>query len=326
MDIGEVSTIKDRNKLSEIFLSLFFGLPAAILVLGFIYFWFGVANRYLIFLYDHDMGPVVPDTSPFSVETSGRYWMAALVASGIILVLYVGVNWVLGRLSRGYQPPSFWMVWLACSIPLLIGIPAITMTTNQPVMMSENAIQITIAAWIGLLLAFPPGRMAAERPGELLILAMAGVGLMFLMLTGSGLQGAFRLLQGGRIYGFVLVAGALVVGFAFLIVSTGLYFWRQKQLPASPTVFVAGLTVSYLVMPLVHHLSVGLFEGYFYISSSSNFFANSIAWQIVVWGLAAGAIVLVHGFWRLMASKIKRLKPDHHSGFSGSNGRGLGQT
>jgi hypothetical protein len=196
------------------------------------------------------------------------------------------------------------------------------MSVNRPVMSPENAVQITVAALLGLLLAFTPGRMAAKRPGELLILAIAGVGLMFLMLTGSGLQGAFRLLQGGRVWGLVLVAGALIVGIVFLIVSAGLYFWRQKQLPASSAVFVAGLIVSYLVMPLVHHLSVGLFEGYFYISSSSNFFANSIPWQLVVWGLAAGAIVLVHGFWRLMASKIKRLKPDYNSGFSGTTGNG----
>ena len=54
-------------------LAVLHALPVTVLVLSLCYYWFAVADRYIIFLYYHDMGPLVPDTSPFSVVTSSRY-------------------------------------------------------------------------------------------------------------------------------------------------------------------------------------------------------------------------------------------------------------
>jgi LPXTG-motif cell wall-anchored protein len=53
-------------------------LPLSLIVLGLLAYWFVIADRYCAFLYYHDMGPVAPDTSPFSPVTSSRYWMAGL--------------------------------------------------------------------------------------------------------------------------------------------------------------------------------------------------------------------------------------------------------
>ena len=51
-----------------------YGMFLAALILAAIYYWFAVADRAIIFLYDHDMGPLVPDTAPFSRVTVSRYW------------------------------------------------------------------------------------------------------------------------------------------------------------------------------------------------------------------------------------------------------------
>jgi hypothetical protein len=77
-------------------------LAGAALMLSLFAYWFAVADRYTVFLYDHDMGPLVPDTSPFSRVTSSRYWMAGLVAGGAVLVLYGAANGLLGRLRADY--------------------------------------------------------------------------------------------------------------------------------------------------------------------------------------------------------------------------------
>lgn len=79
-------------------LALLYALPVTALVLSLFYTWFAIADRYFVFLYYHDMGPRYPDTSPFSAITSSRYWMTGLVASGIVMVFYVLVNGLLGRL------------------------------------------------------------------------------------------------------------------------------------------------------------------------------------------------------------------------------------
>ncbi len=69
-------------------------LPVAALVLYLFYYWFAIADRYVIFLYWHYMGPHYPDTSPFSVVTSSHYWMAGLVASGTVMAFYMVVGFV----------------------------------------------------------------------------------------------------------------------------------------------------------------------------------------------------------------------------------------
>ena len=106
--------------------ALWHATPLTALVLGLFYHWFAVADRHIVFLYNHDMGPLYPDTSPFSFVTSSRYWMAGLVATGAVMVLYVTVNTLWGRLVAVYRSPLWWRVWGWCALPLLVGIPAIT--------------------------------------------------------------------------------------------------------------------------------------------------------------------------------------------------------
>ncbi len=69
-----------------------FALAITLFLLGLFTYWFGAADRKRIFIYYLDMGPLVPDTSPFSAVTASRYWMSALVATGAVTVLYSASN------------------------------------------------------------------------------------------------------------------------------------------------------------------------------------------------------------------------------------------
>lgn len=47
-------------------------VPLALLVLGLFYYWFAIADRYVIFLYGHT-APGIPPAQPFDEMTSSRY-------------------------------------------------------------------------------------------------------------------------------------------------------------------------------------------------------------------------------------------------------------
>jgi hypothetical protein len=142
----------------------------SLFMLTLFYYWFGVADRYAIFLYGH-IATGIPLTEPFDALTSTRYWMAGLLAAGITLVFYTAVNWVGGRLAarRGasFGTPPWWWVWALCALPLAVGIPAITMTVNAPTLPLSLAAACAAAALAGLavaLIARSVGGRATRRP------------------------------------------------------------------------------------------------------------------------------------------------------------------
>jgi hypothetical protein len=270
-----------------------FAFFTTLIMLGLFYYWFAVADRYVIFLYNHDMPPQFPDTSPFSQITSSRYWMAGLVASGFVLVLYSSGNLLLGRLISDYRPPAWWQVWSLSSLPLAILLPLITMTANRPVLPFGNALPVTLVTLIGLALALSPGRIAAQDPAGLFLLTLDGFGLMLIVLIVSQIPRLIELSSRGLV-GFIVVAIlGLAAGFFLLLFSTVIYKWRRKTIPGSFMVLTAGLCVAYPLMALVHHLYVGLTGGYFYISDGDNFFARSLWPNLLAWLLAAAIVVAI---------------------------------
>jgi hypothetical protein len=268
---------------------LAFAVPISLVILGLFTYWFAFADRYFIFLYHHDMGSVVPDTSPFSAVTSSRYWMAGLVASGAIMVLYAAVNWLVGRLQAHYYSPPWWWVWVLCAIALLVGIPAVTMIANQPTLPLKNAAQTTLATLAGLALALLPGRMAAGQPTDLLWLAADGWGLALIMVTVTGLQNLPRwLAQGGTGWVWATIV-ILLAAMVWMLAITGLRIWQRLPVPGAVTLFIAGLCVAYGLLPLMHNLYVWTVDGYYYISNSNNFFSDYLTCQLAAW-LAAGVL------------------------------------
>jgi len=264
-------------------------LPVVTGVLALFYRWFAVADRYVIFLYCHDMGPLVPDTAPFSFVTASRYWVAGLVASGVVLVFYATFTWVWRRIDARrrvarYRPPTWWRVWAICAVCFVIGIPAITMTVNAPTLPLGNAVQVTVVTVIGVALALAAAQWMVDRPlPAIVLLAADGFGLMFFPLNLVILEE-----RANPTWLWMMVV-MLVIGVFWLggmtLVRT---LWARKFIVSGRELFVAEACVSYLLMPLVHHVAVGTLEGYFYISNSDNFFSESIALQIGVWIVSAG--------------------------------------
>lgn len=268
--------------------ALLLALPPMALLLALFGYWFGVADRYTVFLYYHDMGPTVPDTTPFSRVTSSRYWMAGLVADGAILLLNMAFNWLAGRLRPGYRPPVWWQVWLLAAAPLLVGIPLITMTLNDPVLPWGLALWVTAVTLTGFALALLPARWAAERPLALLFLAGDGLGLTLILLTLPGLERFPRWLAGGSYLWVTMTLIILAIGMGWLLCMTLLRWWLRLPVPSANALCLAGAAVAYLIMPLVHY-TLGT-DGYFYISDSDNFFAMTAWMQGIVWLTAATII------------------------------------
>ncbi|MBN1429962.1 MAG: hypothetical protein JXB07_16455 [Anaerolineae bacterium] len=274
-------------------IELVFAVPIVAFVFYLFYTWYAVLDRYFIFLYFHDMGPGF-DTTPFSPITSSRYWMSGLVAAGAVMVPYVIINFVLGRLVKAFRVPVWWRQWSLCAVPLLIALPALVMTVNDPVLPPINAAQVTVVALIGLALAVMPGKLAAEKPLTLVQLAVDGFSLAIMLLFLGRAGNIPEWLAYGKMMYVYLVLVVVAGGLGLIMVISMFYVWRRMQPPGMAAWLVAGLIIAYLLLPVFHHVflcsdTFAWFDpGYFvYISNSSNFFADNTLVQIGVWGVIA---------------------------------------
>ncbi len=261
------------------------------LVLALFYYWFGVADRYAIFLYNHF------GAGPFDPRTISRYWMSGLVASGAVLVVYTYGNWLWGRVQgirgRRYGPPGGWRVWLL-SLPLVVpGVLWITMHLNWPVLPLPLAAACAAATMASLFLALLPARMATGHPGWFLWLTGAGAGLVPALLL---LRVVERLPRGGEavLHARVAVAATLV-GAIWTLALAGVYARLCRMVWRASHLIVSGLCPSYLLLPLVHYLLLTP-PGFHYISVADNFFASTLPGQALGFaaaiGLAWGAVAL----------------------------------
>jgi hypothetical protein len=240
-------------------------LPIVAAALGLYLYWFAIADRYRLFLYYHDMGPRVPDTSPFSAPTASRYWMAGLLVGGLVM------------------------------------IPTITMRVNAPTLPAVHAARTLAAALVGLALGLLPGRLAAERPGYLALLALDGWALAPSLWIVAQLDRIPPLLARGQVWALVATALAIATTLGGLLLLTLLRAWRRLPIPAASELFLAGVCVAYPLITLVHHL-LGT-DGYLYITTADNFFATRWTLQIGAW-LVGGLLAL--GFTRLRQELASR--------------------
>jgi len=277
----------------------------SLFILILFYYWFGMADRYAIFLYGHSANGI-PLTEPFDALTSSRYWMAGLLAAGIILVLYTAANWVGGRLAarRGasFGTPPWWWVWSLCALPLAAGIPAITMTVNAPTLPLWLAAACAAAALAGLAVALLPGRWAAERPGDLIWLALDGAGLVPALLLLRAIELPGRGLSISPAVAWFFGIGGVVGGAVWLALMSVLRRWGGQESPGAPAVFLAGVGLSYLLMPLTHYLTAGP-PGFRYITNSANFFATNPWLQLLAFAAAAALALAATWFRRWLARR-----------------------
>jgi hypothetical protein len=288
-------------------LALIFGLLAVGLILALFAYWFAFANRYVVFLYFHEMGPRVPDTAPFSRVTTSRYWMAGLVAAGAVMLLYVSANWLLGRLSKRAHAPLWGRVWLVASLPLLLGIPAITMHAHEPVLPWTLSMMVTMITLAGLLLAFLPGEMAVRRPAQLLWLAADGWGLALILLTLPLMEDFGLWLSMGSSWPLNMSLLLMLFGLAWLLFLSIVRAWLYIPVDGSVLLFLAGCCVTYLLLPFVHY-TLGS-DGYFYLTNSDNFFARRWVVQLLAWMVT---VFIAWGIIRLRAALGSRRKPEEN--------------
>lgn len=278
--------------------TIFHAAPFILFVSTLFYYWFAVVDRFVVFLYGH-LG-----ATPFDPQTTSRYWMAGLVASGAVMVLYMVVNFIAGLISHhNYIPPQWWMVWLFSALPLAIIIPTIVMGLNTPTLPLKTAVFITIATLSTLALALMPARMVAQAPVQLVWLAVAGMGLIPSLL----LLRAIELPSQGLIaapIAYIVAILSTMVGAIWVLVLSWLYVKKYQAIWQTHMLFIAGLSWSYLLLPLAHHL---LFtpQAYRYISSASNFFAGNLVLQMITVIVTALICLGVTAFQRKYNSNIK---------------------
>src|SRR3970282_98067 len=118
-----------------------------------------------------------PPAHPFDALTRSRYWMAGLVAAGLVLPLYAALTGIGLRLRRS-APPAWPRVWVLCAPPLAVGLPAITLTANTPTLPLPLALRAARTTLAGVAWAWWRARRVAERPGASLWLLADGAGLV----------------------------------------------------------------------------------------------------------------------------------------------------
>ncbi len=278
--------------------ALVHALAVSSIVLALFYYWFGIANRYSVFLYEH-LG-----AGPFDPRTVSRYWMAGLVASGAVVVVYTYANWLWGRVQgirgRRYVPPEGWKVWLF-SLPLVVpGVLWITTHLNWPVLPLPLAAVCAAVAAGGLFLALIPARMATSQPGLFLWLTGAGAGMVPALLL---LRVVERLPQGGSaiLHTRVAVVATLAGAIWTLALAGGYAQWRGAGWRTSH-LLVIGLCLSYLLLPLVHYLLLTP-PAFRYISVADNFFASTLPGQALGFAAAAGLAGGAVAFQRRIARR-----------------------
>jgi hypothetical protein len=277
---------------------LLLAAPLVAFVIYLFYTWFAVLNRHLIFLYFHDMGFSF-DTTPFGRVTASRYWMSGLVAGGALMVLYAVTNLVLGRLSKRYRAPAWWRLWTVSAIPLLVVVPAIVMTVNDPVLPFSHAVRVMGALLVGVAMALQLGELAARRPLQYILLMIDGVGMAGVLTWLRAAPGYVYWLSRGDTARAYMFLGVLGLGTLLLAVVTAIRARRHRAIvPTATSLLVAGLSVHYLLLPLCHHLFWCKDDGswrdpdYFgYIPSAENYFSGKAFFELALW--AALALVAV---------------------------------
>lgn len=258
-------------------------------ILGLFYYWFAVANRYVIFLYTH-LG-----AGPFDKSTSSRYWMASLVAAGVVLSVYAFVGWCRVRLAdvfyQTYHLPPWQHVWLLSALPVAIGVWLITTRCNYPTLPWRLAAQCIVVAWVGIALALWLAELIVHQTSQAFWVILHGGGLVPIMLLLRAVELPSRGWAASA-SAYLLATAGLAVGILWVGGAACLRAARREPPLNARSIFCAGLVLSYVVLPLVHYLLLTPPDAR-YITTAGNFFANTPTAQLACWGMSALVALLV---------------------------------
>lgn len=250
---------------------------------------FVFADREVVFLYG------LFSQDPFDSMTRGRYWMSGLVLGGMLTIIYLVIQgffkWIIHSETLSYKK----VVGLAL-LPLNLGILSIMMFFGDPAMTVPLALSSAFALSSGIFVGFSiaDDLMADYRSTSIYLFTALGL-VPFLLL--------FRVVELPQ-RGFLaasealwIALGVLLVGFGWLLLCYRVF--RHKR-PGWIHVLKGTIAAGYLGLPLLHYM-VATPEGVPYVTSSDNFFADSLAIRLITWGFLMAMAFL--------ADKLSRQHP-----------------
>lgn len=255
---------------------LAYSIPICIIILALMYYWFAIEDRNSIFLYYHDMGAKVPDTSPFSFVTSSRYWMSGLVANGFVFLLYSFFTFIRLQFKGGFSQPDKLHVLYICAPILIVGTLIITMTMNEPVLPFNHALKVALANLIGLMIALYTAQITSKNFLHNVFQVIDGFAIGLMMNASTWLENidtmpAWRVMVLLKIYMICFI----------LIIITSVGYIKTRKSQKVHALFLYCLAIGYLFGSLFHYL-FGT-DGHYYITNSDNFFTRNIAVQFIIW-------------------------------------------
>lgn len=88
----------------------------------------------------------------------------------------------------------------------------------------------------------------------------------------------------------------LLMTLAWLFLLSFVRTWLRIRVDEITALFLAGCCVAYLLLPLVHYMLAA--DGYFYVTSSDNFFARGFGFQ-----LRAGLVTAIVS-WSILRLRV----------------------
>jgi hypothetical protein len=242
---------------------------------------FGCADRKIVFLYEH-LG-----LTPFDRITTGRYWMAGLILSGFLSILYLVIRLILKLIIK--SEIIYWKNIVKFSvIPLIIGVLIITMTFGEPEMTFLIAISSGLALIIGISTGFSVIDDLINDYRSTFIYLVIGLGLVPFLVLFRVLELPGKGILAMNISVFVVVFST-VGGFLWLFISHRIF---KNYRPGFINVIKGTLAFGYIGLPVLHYLVLTP-KGIPYITSSDNFFADNLGLRILNWILLILIVFLV---------------------------------
>lgn len=157
-------------------IALILSVLITLVSLGVYYYLFAHADRKIVFLYEH-LG-----LTPFDDMTTGRYWMAGLVLSGFLTVLYL-VSLLIVRGLKIPEQVSWKHIVRFSIVPLIAGVMFIIMFLGEPKLTFRIAVGSAVALVTGIVIGFSVAGDLVNDYRSTFIYLLSGLGLVpFLLL------------------------------------------------------------------------------------------------------------------------------------------------
>ncbi|MBL7904816.1 MAG: hypothetical protein JNL22_07320 [Bacteroidales bacterium] len=232
---------------------------------------FVYADRKIVFLYGH-LG-----LTPYDRMTSGRYWMAGLVISGFLTIIYLSIKLIVKQLTKK-SIFSWGSVIKYAVIPLTAGIVILITQAGEPRLSFITAISSALALEIGIAAGFSVTDDLVKNYRETIVYLISSLGLIpFLLL--------FRVLELPEKGILTMELSILTPVISFAAGFIWLFLAYRVFRPHGPgwiNVLKGSVFTGYIGLPLVHYLFATP-KGIPYITSADNFFADKLLLRTTNW-------------------------------------------